>query len=149
VDKLKNITDDDFKQINHIVQSLSKEDVDFALARAKTYLNKEFPFYGSILMSVKVIEDNERVSTMATDGTSIIWNREFVQKINAQELAGVFVHEVLHILFKHPLRMKNRDHKKWNYACDYVINPIVLDAVGINGGKLALPKDCLFEDKYL
>ena len=131
-----------------LLDEVSKEDVDFALARAKTYLNKEFPFYGSILMSVKVTEDNERVSTMATDGTSIIWNREFVQKINAQELAGVFVHEVLHILFKHPLRMKNRDHKRWNYACDYVINPIVLDAVGINGGKLALPKDCLFEDKY-
>ena len=80
--------------------------------------------------------------TMATDGSSIFWNRAFVDSITEQEVVGVFAHEVLHILFKHALRIRGRVHQTWNIACDYAINHI------LKRGGFTLPEGALFKDEY-
>ena len=79
---------------------------------------------------------------MATDGSSIFWNRAFVDSITEQEVVGVFAHEVLHILFKHALRIRGRVHQLWNIACDYAINHI------LKRGGFTLPEGALFKDEY-
>ena len=66
-------------------------DADKKIAKAKTYLILKHPFYGSTLLSSVVREDNT-VQTMATDGSSIFWNRAFVDSITEQEVVGVFAH---------------------------------------------------------
>ena len=116
-------------------------DADKKIAKAKTYLILKHPFYGSTLLSSVVREDNT-VQTMATDGSSIFWNRAFVDSITEQEVVGVFAHEVLHILFKHALRMRGRVHQLWNIACDYAINHI------LKRGDFTLPEGALFKDEY-
>jgi len=116
-------------------------DADTKIAKAKTYLILKHPFYGSTLLSSVVREDNT-VQTMATDGSSIFWNRAFVDSITEQEVVGVFAHEVLHILFKHALRMRGRVHQLWNIACDYAINHI------LKRGEFTLPEGALFKDEY-
>jgi predicted metal-dependent peptidase len=66
----------------------------------------------------------------------------FVETLNAAELAGVLAHEVMHPALQHHTRRGDRDQKRWNMACDYAINPLLLDA------GLTLPKDVLIEYRF-
>jgi len=59
-----------------------------------------------------------------------------------QEIVGVQVHEVLHVVFKHHLRRGKRDKHYWNCAGDYIIN-----AVAKEGGFI-LPEGALFNPDY-
>lgn len=95
----------------------------------------EQPFFGVLLGHLKFIEiphgqivQGMPFETMATDGVSLYYSAPFVHAQNDKKLQGVLVHEVLHIAFEHNLRRKDRDHVKWNIACDFVINLVVLEA---------------------
>jgi predicted metal-dependent peptidase len=79
---------------------------------------------------------------MATDGVSIFYNPEFVESLNAAELAGVLAHEVMHPALQHHTRRGDRNHARWNMACDYAINPMLIDA------GLVLPKDVLLDRRF-
>ena len=79
---------------------------------------------------------------MATDGVSLFYNPEFVDTLNAAELAGVLAHEVMHPALQHHTRRGDRNPARWNMACDYAINPILLDA------GLTLPKDVLIDNRF-
>ena len=79
---------------------------------------------------------------MATDGVSLFYNPAFVETLNAAELAGVLAHEVMHPALQHHTRRGDRDRNRWNMACDYAINPLLLDA------GLTLPKDVLIDHRF-
>jgi predicted metal-dependent peptidase len=79
---------------------------------------------------------------MATDGVSLLWNPEFVETLNAATLAGTLAHEVMHPALHHHLRRSGRDPKRWNIACDYAINPLLIDA------GLKLPEGVLIENRF-
>jgi predicted metal-dependent peptidase len=65
---------------------------------------------------------------MATDGVSSFYNPEFVDTLNAAELAGVLAHEVMHPAFQHHTHRGDRERKRWNMACDYAIHPLLQEA---------------------
>ncbi len=98
-------------------------DANLKIARAKTQLVLKHPFFGSCAMGLNFTETTA-LPTMATDGKSILWNREFVDKYDQDMIMGVIAHEVLHVVFKHCLRIGDRDHKKWNICTDIAINDI-------------------------
>jgi len=79
---------------------------------------------------------------MATDGVSLYWNPEFVETLNAATLAGTLAHEVMHPALHHHVRRSGRDSKRWNMACDYAINPLLIDA------GLSLPDGILFDNRF-
>lgn len=80
------------------------------------------PFIAAVMVRVKRIYDDPRVTTGATDGTSIFYNREFAEKQNDEELFGLTLHEALHIILVHPWRREGRDPQLWNIANDAIIN---------------------------
>jgi len=87
------------------------------------------PFMARALLSLPMVEDNsERNPTMATDGKRILFNRAFTEKLTPAERDGVRVHEVLHVLLGHHVRMGARDPTRWNVACDGEINAYVDDS---------------------
>ena len=102
-------------------------DAQMKVSRAVTQLafKKETCFYGSILLSVGVRRDDS-IPTMCTDGASVSWNWEFTDGLTPDEVKGVLLHEAMHIVYKHMLRLGTRNLKLWNYATDYVINNHVL-----------------------
>lgn len=106
-------------------------DAQTKVSRAITQLafKKETCFYGSILLSVGV-RRNDNISTMCTDGTSVEWNWDYTDSITPDEVKGVLLHEAMHIVYKHMLRMGSRNHTLWNIATDYVINQHVF-ALGL------------------
>ena len=111
------------------------------IQRARTALLLDHPFFGSLLFRLGGRASNS-IQSMATDGVSLFYNPAFVETLNAAELAGVLAHEVMHPALQHHTRRGDRDRRRWNMACDYAINPILLDA------GLILPKDVLVEHRF-
>lgn len=108
---------------------------------SKTCLVLDQPFFGALLMRLKMVEDPS-CKTMWTDSKSIGYNPAFVDELSVHEVQGVLCHEVLHVANGHCWRRGARDHKRWNEACDYAINPIVIEA------RMLLPKGGLLNDQY-
>jgi predicted metal-dependent peptidase len=79
---------------------------------------------------------------MATDGVSLYYNPDFVETLNAATLAGTLAHEVMHPALHHHVRRSGRDPKRWNVACDYAINPLLVDA------GLSLPQGVLLDNRF-
>jgi predicted metal-dependent peptidase len=111
------------------------------ILKARTTLLLDHPFFGTLLFRLGA-RPCSSIETMATDGRSLYYNPQFVNKLNAAELAGVLAHEVLHPALQHHTRRGDRDRARWNIACDYAINPILIDA------GLTLPKDVLIDDRF-
>ena len=121
-------------------------DLPRKIARSKVRLmldkeSKGWGFYASVLYQMPMVEKNT-IPTMATDGRSIFYNAEFTDALTEPQLDGVKVHEAYHRILKHHLRMGKRDPQLWNIACDYAINPII-----INSG-LTLPDGALIDQKF-
>jgi predicted metal-dependent peptidase len=121
--------------MNHQIPS------EVRIQKARTTLLLDHPFFGTLLFRLGGAASRS-VATMATDGVSLFYNPEFVDTLNAAELAGVLAHEVMHPALQHHTRRGDRDRARWNMACDYAINPILLDA------GLTLPKDVLIDDRF-
>lgn len=111
------------------------------IQKARTTLLLDHPFFGSLLFRLKGHESRS-IKTMATDGVSLYWNPEFVETLNAATLAGTLAHEVMHPALLHHARRSGRDSKRWNMACDYAINPLLVDA------GLSLPEGILLDDCF-
>jgi predicted metal-dependent peptidase len=111
------------------------------IQKARTTLLLDHPFFGSLLFRLKGREQRS-IPTMATDGVSLYYNPEFVDTLNSATLAGVLAHEVMHPALQHHLRRCKRDPKRWNEACDYAINPLLLDA------GLSLPDGVLVDHRF-
>ena len=115
--------------------------ISLRIQKARTALLLDHPFFGSLLYRLKD-RASEGVKTMATDGVSLLWNPEFVEALSAATLAGTLAHEVMHPALHHHLRRSGRDPKRWNVACDYAINPLLVDA------GLKLPEGILLENRF-
>jgi predicted metal-dependent peptidase len=115
--------------------------IERRLQKARTALLLDHPFFGSLLFRLKGRESRS-IKTMATDGVSLFYNPGFVDTLNAATLCGVLAHEVLHPGLQHHVRRSGREPKRWNEACDYAINPILLDA------GLHLPEGILVDDRF-
>ena len=111
------------------------------IQKARTALVLDHPFFGSLLFRLKDCECRS-IQTMATDGVSLYYNPDFVETLNAATLAGTLAHEVMHPALHHHVRRSGRDPKRWNMACDFAINPLLVDA-GLN-----LPEGVLLDNRF-
>ena len=111
------------------------------LMKSRSRLGSRAPGYAALVFGLPFIETH-RTDTMATDGTSIYFNRTFVQNSTDDELLAVLFHEGLHVSLGHHLRRGNIDPTTWNVAADYAINLIVQQA------RLALPDGALLDEQY-
>ena len=114
---------------------------DKVLTKAKAGIVLKSPFFASLLLRLPFIEDLT-CPTMYTNGSVFGYNPAFIDLLSSDELKAILCHEVLHITDLHHLRRDNRDMRKWNIACDYAINPIVIEA----GWRL--PKGALLNPAY-
>jgi len=114
---------------------------DLRIQKARTTLLLDHPFFGTLLFRLGG-RPSSSIATMATDGVALFYNPEFVDTLNAAELAGVLAHEVMHPALQHHTRRGDRSAARWNMACDYAINPMLLDA------GLTLPKDVLVDNRF-
>lgn len=105
--------------------ALTQADRKIMMARSNLVL--EQPFFGVLALRLELVDD-KTCPTMWTDGTSLGFNPDYVEKLSLDEVTGVIAHEVLHAANGHCWRRGGRQKEKWNYAADAVVNPIVVDA---------------------
>ena len=128
------------------------------LSSAKIRLMRQSPFFAALLFRMPMV-CSYQIPTMATDGLVVLYNPLFVTTLKRKDVVFVLLHEIQHVLFKHPMRcpinpgslenlvkmfdrQKVKDPflksqldemmaklKKWNYATDYVINLNIRDNV--------------------
>lgn len=102
------------------------------VAIAREHLIVDQRFFGTLICSMPTVPATRAqgfpIKTMATDGRTIWFNPGFVDTLTLAETKGVLMHEVLHKANGHHLRRAGRNHRIWNQACDYAINPIVMAA---------------------
>ena len=111
------------------------------IQKVRTALLLDHPFFGTLLFRLGA-RARSSVATMATDGVSLYFNPEFVDSLTSAELIGVLAHETMHPALQHHTRRGGREPKRWNMACDYAINPLLIDA------GLTLPKNVLLDDRF-
>lgn len=89
--------------------------------RAKMLLHQ--PFYG-VLLSMLDFVIEPTIKTMATDSKKIYFSPSFVMGLSEKEVFAVLLHEISHCIYLHltPKRRLNREHHRWNIACDHAIN---------------------------
>lgn len=120
------------------------------IAKARSMMICNDPFFGSLALQLKVVETKD-IPTFATDGRSLFFNPEFAATLSKDEIMGLIKHEVLHCAMLHMTRRGDRDHKRWNIACDAVINPIIVRSGGkLPAGGVDLPNlaDLSAEEAY-
>ena len=99
------------------------------LVAARATLVLDHPFFGALALRMDIQEETRgRTSTMATDGRSVFYQKEYVEGCSDQELVGLLAHEVMHPAMQHHTRRGDRDPGLWNEAADYSINPILTEA---------------------
>nr|WP_320193234.1 VWA-like domain-containing protein [uncultured Desulfobacter sp.] len=109
-------------------------------ARADMVLNH--PFFASLAMRLTLKEDRT-CRTAWTDGKTFGYNPDYINILPREKLVGLSAHTVMHPACNHHLRKKDKNPKTWNKACDYVINPIILEA------GLVLPDGFLWDEAYI
>ena len=100
------------------------------ITSAKALLLSKYPFFGSMLSKTNIIKADDKYTdvpfkTMFTEGLNIYYFDDFIKEHSVKDIAWAFTHELLHIIYKHPSREKNRKHMLWVIACDYAINYIL------------------------
>lgn len=96
----------------------------------------------AVLKSQLKWKPDPTAKTAWTDGKNVGWNPAFIGTLQNGEVLGVVVHEMTHPMFKHHLRRGTRKPRQWNIACDYAVNPKILD------WGFKLPKSALIRDDF-
>ena len=116
------------------------------LSKARANLIMAQPFFGMLAMRMQMIEGAQG-GTMETDGANLMFDTPFTNDLPQKQAEGVLGHEVVHMMLKHPIAMRDAIKNGWdqdtiNRAMDYVVNPLVTDC------KMELPDGALLDDQY-
>lgn len=109
------------------------------ITRARISLLLKQPFWGTLATRLRLKDSTDEAwcTTAATDGRYFYFNRNFISKLDKQELIFLIAHEVEHNVYDHMGRRGGRLPKLWNAAADYVIN---LELQEHNIGNMPNPK---------
>ena len=125
--------------------------------KGRMKLRQDYPFAGDTIIYLQPKEDAS-VKTMGVDRLSnLFYAPAFVTMIGFMSVVAVLIHEVLHLLLRHPFRVPKEVqaafdsgymtprllllHKAFNWAADLKINFMFYE-MGADLLK-ALPGDCL------
>ena len=72
------------------------------------------PFFGMLMLRMPISEG--QVETIAGDGSSLMYNPEWVSEATHDEIKGCIAHIVMGCALKHHTRRGERDNKKWQRA---------------------------------
>ncbi|MDC9714624.1 MAG: VWA-like domain-containing protein [Gammaproteobacteria bacterium] len=96
------------------------------LTKARTQLILDQPFLGNLVLRLPLVAADSWCKTSATDAKSFYYNPKFIDALNNHQIKFVLIHEALHCALTHFARRGNRTKHKWDLACDFAINPLLV-----------------------
>lgn len=101
-------------------------DVDSKLAAARTRLILDKPFLGALVLRLP-LKPAGWCRTTATDARTLYYNPTWIDSLSASQVQFALAHEALHCALGHFARRGHRIQRKWDMACDFAINPLLVD----------------------
>lgn len=118
-------------------------DVETKLSAARTRLILDKPFLGALVLRLPMkAGDPQWCKTTATDARTLYYNPAYIDQLSLDQTQFVLAHEVMHCALSHFARRQHRDRHRWDVACDFAINPLL-----INDGLTPTP-DALVLQEY-
>jgi predicted metal-dependent peptidase len=105
---------------------LSAIETKLAAARTKLILDK--PFLGALVLRLPMVAaDPQWCPTTATDARKFYYNAEYIDGLDMSQTQFMLAHEALHCALSHFARRQHRIRFRWDQACDYAINPLLIE----------------------
>ena len=106
---------------------MTDQAIENKLTAARTKLILDKPFLGALVLRLPLQEaDPAWCVTTGTDAKKFYYNPDFIDSLKPTETQFILAHEALHCALSHFLRRQHRVKHRWDLACDYAINPILL-----------------------
>jgi predicted metal-dependent peptidase len=96
------------------------------LAAARTRLVVARPFLGALLLHLPA-EERGGWGCVATDGRKLYYDPAFIQTLTLAQTQFVLGHQVLHCALGHFARRGDRVRERWDIACDYAVNGLLVE----------------------
>lgn len=117
------------------------QDLSKRLQGALLRIRGDHPFFGTLALFAD-LRMTDQIPTAATDGKTIWFNPQFIDKLEMPALCGLVAHELLHAALRHGSRRRERDALMWNIAADAVVNGMIRadTGYGLPEGGVEMPK---------
>jgi predicted metal-dependent peptidase len=98
------------------------------------------PYLWCVYNALKIVpvaadDPNANVcKTLGVTQTMMYYNIEFVKTLTMSELSFIMLHEMYHIIMKHPIRGKTYDPSLWNIVLDLFVNGTIAKNYGLDMG---------------
>jgi len=103
------------------------EEVETKLSAARTRLILDKPFLGALVLRLPMKKaDPGWCKTTATDAKTFYFNEQYIEDLTLDQTQFVLAHEALHCALSHFSRRQHRVKHRWDLACDFAVNPILI-----------------------
>ena len=103
-------------------------DTETKLAAARTQLILDKPFLGALVLRLPLkLADPDWCQTVATDARHVYYNESYIDSLSLDQTQFVLAHEAMHCALSHFARRQHRVKKRWDVACDFAINPLLIN----------------------
>ena len=107
---------------------MKADSAETKLAAARTKLILDKPFLGALVLRLPMVAaKDDWCQTTATDARKFYFNREFIDSLSLSQTQFMLAHEALHCALSHFARRQHRIKQRWDLACDYAINPLLIE----------------------
>ena len=96
------------------------------LAAARTRLILDQPFLGALVLRLP-LKPAAWCRSTATDARALYYNPRWIDGLSNAQVQFALAHEALHCALGHFARRGHRIQRKWDMACDFAINPLLVD----------------------
>jgi len=108
------------------VSAGESRDVDVKLQAARTRLVLDQPFIGALLLHLPMQATN-RCETIGTDGFTIYFDPRYIAALSLRQTQFMLAHQALHCALGHFARRGHRTRNRWDVACDFAVNQLLVD----------------------
>lgn len=105
-----------------------RKNVETLVKKAKVKMVINQPFYSNILFNRPIVISDTCSTAYVTLRGKIVVGTRFVNEHNVDHTMFLLAHEAMHHAFQHVLRRLSRTPRKWNIACDAVINDLLIES---------------------
>ena len=124
--------------------SVDNTEIQHKLAAARTRLILDKPFLGALVLRLPLVAaDPGWCRTAVTNARSLFYNRNYIHALDIEETQFVLAKQALHCALSHFARRQHRIKRRWELACDYAVNPLLIQD-GIKA-----PAGTMVEDSFL
>jgi len=103
-------------------------DAPTKIAAARTRLILDRPFLGALALRLPLVEaEGGWCRSTASNGKALYYNRTGIDALDIAQTQFAVSREALHCALLHFYRRGSRDPAKWQNACDYAVNALLIE----------------------